>query len=469
MAKVHLEVVAHRGADEYGSRTQILASETHRLGAGRHTLKWQPNETITPGTYVLRLDATDAAGLRLSYREHSPGRSPSTQRAPIVRILDVEAAFARRSYAAGERATLVVATDAERVEIQVLHCGAERVPTSRNDELKGVVMGKPMSMDWSGANGPRPIVIDLGGWPPGVYCARVETDNGRLGFAPFVLRPRRPTARVAIVVATSTWQAYNFYDANLDGFGDSWYVSPASLSIDLTRPYLNRGVPYRFRSYDLAFLHWLTATGKNVDVYADEDLDRFSNASTLRAAYDLIAFPGHTEYVTEKTYELIEGFRDLGGNLLFLSANNFFRCVTASDERLELVGLWRDLGRPESALCGVQYRASDRGQRQAPYVVAGANAAPWAFEGTGLTNGSAFGLYGIEIDSTTEHSPPGSKVLARIPDLFGPGRTAEMTYYETSAGARVFSAGTLNFGGQVALWPETRRLLENVWRHLTSD
>jgi len=57
-------------------------------------------------------------------------------------------------------------------------------------------------------------------------------------------------------------------------------------------------------------------------------------------------------------------------------------------------------------------------------------------------------------------------VLARIPDLFGPGKSAEMTYYEHPSGARVFSAGALNFGGQMLLWPEVTRLVENVWAHL---
>jgi hypothetical protein len=58
------------------------------------------------------------------------------------------------------------------------------------------------------------------------------------------------------------------------------------------------------------------------------------------------------------------------------------------------------------------------------------------------------------------------QVLATIPDLFGPGRSAEMTYYEHASGARVFSAGALNFGGQMLVWPETTRLVENVWAHL---
>ena len=57
-------------------------------------------------------------------------------------------------------------------------------------------------------------------------------------------------------------------------------------------------------------------------------------------------------------------------------------------------------------------------------------------------------------------------MLATIPNLFGPGRTAEMTYYEHASGARVFSAGALDFGGQALLWPQTAQLLENVWQRL---
>ena len=69
--------------------------------------------------------------------------------------------------------------------------------------------------------------------------------------------------------------------------------------------------------------------------------------------------------------------------------------------------------------------------------------APWLFEGTGLENGDTLGEevggFGIEIDQTTPLSPPGTKVLALIPNLFGPGLHAEMAYYETDAGARVWS------------------------------
>ena len=99
----------------------------------------------------------------------------------------------------------------------------------------------------------------------------------------------------------------------------------------------------------------------------------------------------------------------------------------------------------------MQYRANDDGRSQRPFVVRSAATAPWLLAGTGLGDGSTFGQelggYGIEIDQTTPFTPPGTIVLAEIPDLFGPGLTAQMTYYETPQGAKVFAGGAIDFGG----------------------
>jgi hypothetical protein len=129
------------------------------------------------------------------------------------------------------------------------------------------------------------------------------------------------------------------------------------------------------------------------------------------------------------------------------------------------------MGRPEAELLGVQYRANDDGRIQKPFTVRAAATAPWFFAGTGLADGSTFGEtlggYGIEIDQTTPQTPPGTIVLAEVPDLYGPGLTAQMTYYETAAGAKVFAGGTLDFGGSATLWP-VRRMLENLWGRLAT-
>jgi hypothetical protein len=430
-----------------------VSRRTLRLDAGAHTVGWVPSPALPARTYVLRVSAKQ--------------RLKTVTKQAVVRVLGVDAGFTLPSARPGSTAPLLVRSDAQSLSLQLLRCGPETEPTYANNELKGVPVGDPMTLDWSKRqSAPAAVYLPLpADLASGVYAARLTADDGRLGFAPLVVAPTTPAHRVAVVEPTTTWQAYNFYDADGDGWGDTWYARWKTKTIDLRRPHANRGVPYKFRSYELAFHRWLAQRGVGVDVYSDEDIEAFATPDALRAAYDLLVWPGHTEYVTPQLYDLVTGFRDRGGSLLFLSANNFFRRVDRAGRSVTLVDEWRSLGRPEAALLGAQYVAGDRGERHAPFTVTGADVAPWAFEGTGLANGSTFGVYGIEIDSRAAESPPGTIVLATIPNLF-PGKSAEMTYYEHPSGAKVFSAGALNFGGQIALWPQTTQLLENVWRRL---
>ena len=450
-------------------RATVAWESTGRLGPGRHTLIWTPDVATPVGSYVMRLTIAGPAGRRTVLGERRPA-SIASQRAAVVRVLGVEATFLLRSYVPGEPMELRIFADAPSLTLQFLHCGAESEGTDRPDEIKGALVGDPVPLDWTGKrSGPVTISVQTGDWPTGFYAARLTADDGRVGFAPFVLRPRvLGQQRQLVVLPTNTWQAYNFYDADGDGWGDTWYAG-GSPAVDLTRPYRDRGVPPRFKRYDLGFLKWLQWTGKTPDIVADDDLEAFGSGDELRALYDLVVFPGHSEYMTAHAYDVVERYRDLGGRLVFLSANNFFWKVEKADSAIRRMGLWRDQGRPEARLIGVQYRANDDGTRQAPFTVVGADAAPWLFVGTDIVNGSTFGEvvggYGIEIDSRTADSPPGTAVIATVTDLFGPGASGEMTYYETPTGARVFAAGVLDFGGSVTFWP-IRRMLENLWRHM---
>ena len=445
---------------------ETVATKTVRLRAGRRRIGWTVPRQLEPGTYVLRLRATDRRGRTTLY-----GRNPPAERglpAPVLRVLGVDAAFAKRSYRPGERAELLVEADTAKLTVRVFHSGSEHVTTRRNDKMHGTPVSKPIAVAWRRHRLRRHrVVVPVGEWPSGLYYARVTTADGRRGYAPFVVRARVPGGqRVAVILPTHTWQAYNYFDRDRDGWADTWYAGRTD-RIRLDRPYLNRGVPPRFRLYDLPFLRWLHAGQKQPDFYAEDDLEHFSSGRTLRKAYDLVVFPGHSEYVTAHAYDVIEGFRNRGGNLMFLSAHSFFWKVRKHGSRLDRIALWRDKRRPEAALIGTQYLANDDGSLQDGFRVTGADLAPWAFEGTGLTNGSVFGQYGIEIDHTTAQSPPGTIVLARIPDLFGPGRSAEMTYYETAGGARVFSAGVLAFGIRAVRDRAVAGILENVWRRLS--
>ena len=363
----------------------------------------------------------------------------------------VQAAFTKRSYAAGAAATLKLRGTAKILAVQVFRAGS-----GGDGPMQGAAMTASRQIVRPGAS----VSMTIGDWPSGLYYARVETPGAGTWYAPFVLRARRLGARrVAIVLPTNTWQAYNYED------NDSWYLNPSVRSIDLTRPYLDAGVPPHYHGYDRGFIRWLVLHHVQADFLSDDDLDTVGASDLGR--YDLVVFSGHEEYVTKHEFDVVQRYRDLGGNLAFLSANDFFYAVTKHGDQMDGRTRWRDIGRPEASLVGAQYVDWNHDEYpNQPYRVANTTAAPWLFRGTGLHDGSSFGVYGIEIDAVAPSSPAGTKVLARIADEFGPGKSAEMTYYETPKGAKVFSAGVMNFGGS-ALWPQVRTMVANLMAHLS--
>jgi hypothetical protein len=296
---------------------------------------------------------------------------------------------------------------------------------------------------------------------PGVYAAELRA-RGLVSRAPLVVRAAagaRP--RVAVVLPTSTWEAYNLTDGDGDGTGDTWYATRRRESTRLGRPFMGDGMPPRFRRDDLPFLRCLRGAGHRADFLTDEDLERVPGPATLARRYDLIVFPGHHEYVTWHEYHAVRGYRDLGGNLVFLAADNLHWRVVRVGSMLRRKEQWRSIGWPESAVIGVQYRANDHGSRGA-YVVRDTRCAPWLFDGTPLRVGSRFGWSGVEIDATTASSPRGVCVVAEIPRLVG-RRTAQMTYYEVPGGAKVFAAGAFTLPGRSRVM---RTLLDNLWTRL---
>ena len=461
-ATVQLEIVATNMVSAGHGGTTVVWRTARRFEAGRRSLTWRPATSTQPRTYIARLSVGDKV-----YGAYGPN---GRQNAPVVRVQGVDAAFTRRSYAPGQTAEVRLATDARQLSLQVFAYQSPGRPSEQDVKTSGVAKTGPIRVDWSAhRDGPALLrVVRAGDWPSGLYFLRATAADGRVGYAPFIVRPRRlGTHRVAVVLSTNTWAAYNFADADGDGWGDSWYVTARHSSIDLGRPFLDFGVPFRFHDWDLEFVAWLNRTGKSVDVLSDDDLDTLSNGDELARQYDLVVFPGHEEYVTSHEYDVIQRYRDDGGNLAYLAANNLYRRVDRVGQTLVRRATWRQLGRPESSVVGVQYVGSDQGQRQDAYRVTGGASAPWAFAGTGLADGDRFGRYGIEIDARTAASPSGIQVLARIPDLLGAGRSAEMTYYETPAAAKVFAAGALNFAASLGD-PIVERLLANVWARLSA-
>jgi hypothetical protein len=386
--------------------------------------------------------------------------SARTERTPPL-----TAAFGATSYVPGQRAEITLQTRFRRLELQIIRAGAERGWSS-----VGRPWGPPRELTLPLGSVHR-LFVRPGAWQSGLYFARFTAPGGRaVAFAPFVLRAAAPGRnRVAIVVPTYTWQAYNFFDANGDGRPDSWYGDRRRNSVTLVRPFRGSGKPPHYRTDQRGFIRFLVHTGKQADYLTDEDLERVTSGDSLAQAYDLVIFSGHEEYVTTHIYDVVQRYRDLGGNLAFLSADNFFRRVVRTRNRIRRDALWRDLGRPEAGLVGVQYSGNDRGGHAAPYVVVNPGAAPWLFSGLQDTVGSALSpaRYGIEFDATTTASPPGTAVVAEVNSQLRGGQIkGQMSYYETAGGARVFAAGTLSFAGSDN--PAGGVLFQNIWSHLST-
>src|SRR3954466_8199216 len=110
---------------EGAAAPRLVVRRTEQLAAGTHALRWQPRETLTPRTYMLRLDAVDDQGGRSTVGTLGPG-DPS---AHVVRVLGLDAGFTRPSYEPGARATLVVSTDERAFTLQLFRAGPETTPS----------------------------------------------------------------------------------------------------------------------------------------------------------------------------------------------------------------------------------------------------------------------------------------------------------------------------------------------------
>ena len=169
--------------------------------------------------------------------------------------------------------------------MRVFHSGPEQVVTYADNQMAGIEIDQaPVQVDMSRyRDRPRSVLFRIPAVPSGLYYVQFGSADGRVGYAPFVVRPAQlgATGRVLVVLPTNTWQAYNFQDVDGNGYGDTWYAGPPNLTVDLSRTYIARGVPPRFYRYDLPFLHWLYWSGKSAEFISDSDFDQIASGDEL--------------------------------------------------------------------------------------------------------------------------------------------------------------------------------------------
>lgn len=284
----------------------------------------------------------------------------------------------------------------------------------------------------------------------GLYFLHVTTESGDFTSAPFVVAPSAPTARMAVMLGTNTWNSYNEFG------GRSNYLNPTTLPnrpavntrqdtkryqtdvnhsdwkhadddyapLSFERPEPFNTIPADVEAEDTMpgfiesslvaaewrALAWLEREGFGHDVYADKQLH---DGELDLDGYRVLLISGHPEYWSREMIARLETWLEGGGRLLSLGGNSL-NCeieypTSTSMRHLTFLGdggnslgmtnpdnpnrpldsrLHRTLGRSEAAILGIATTIEGFGTG-APYAVL--DASHWAFEGTGLGQGATFG------------------------------------------------------------------------------
>lgn len=324
-------------------------------------------------------------------------------------------------------------------------------------------------------------------WTTGIYLAKLTNAQNYQSYIVFTVRDDNRVADFIYQQPVNTYQAYNNYPNN--GTGKSLYDFNSSstltaygtqraVKVSFNRPYGGAGGPDgggQFAGdeyWERYFISWAERVG--YDISYTTDVDTHVNGARLLSFKGYLSV-GHNEYWSKEMFDAVEAARNGGVNLAFFGANTIYWkvryepssanvpnrvLVTFKSQALDPVtdpalktDLWRNLGRAEQQLVGVQYTIDGDFSATQNYIIKNSN--HWVWANTGFTDGSVVpGLLGYEVD----------RLYSQFPAPVGQGYTtlAESTYvattlnppiseisqssiYQANSGAWVFAAGTMSW------------------------
>ena len=253
----------------------------------------------------------------------------------------------------------------------------------------------------------------------GVYAARLRAGDAEEHVV-FFLRPKEPSAPIAMLMPTCSYLAYanerigldtgmaqvlssqvtvihewdlelrqrpeygvSCYDSHRDGAGVCYSTR--------LRPILNMRpkhrmaptvVPWQFPA-DLSVIYWLETMGYDYDVITDEDLHQEGLACL--EPYNVVVNATHAEYYSERMMDATEDYLASGGRLMYLSGNGYYWVVSFRTGDMDVMEVRRlDMGtRAWAAEPGEHYMVSN-GERGGLWR--GRGRAPQKILGTGFTS-----------------------------------------------------------------------------------
>lgn len=270
-----------------------------------------------------------------------------------------------------------------------------------------------------------------------------------------------------------------------------------ALKVSFDRPYEGWG-DGQFFAWEIFQVQWLERNGYDVAYATNIDVHR--RGAKLLKRYKGFLSVGHDEYWTDRMVDSVEAARDSGVDLAFFGSNAAYWQVrlernAAGRRNRTLVCYknraldpearpafetirWRDLGRPEQALIGVQYVANNEWAFNTDFVVTDSD--NWVYANTGFQTGDTVaGIVGYEVDlfDPNEPAPTGTdRALLSASPYTGRDGTevvSNASIYRAPSGAWVFATGTMSWswalGRDGFIDDRIGTTTENVLRRFLTD
>jgi hypothetical protein len=309
-------------------------------------------------------------------------------------------------------------------------------------------------------------VLSVGAdWTSGYYLVEAEATSGsaagHVGTTYVIVRQSDDAqpSQILVQVPVNTWEAYNSWG------GNSLYTVPRAYRVSFDRPFDAEATSPLW--WEIQLVRFLEREG--YDVSYQTDLDTNNDVSTL-VRHRLVIVAGHDEYWTLAMRDGFDNALAEGTNLAFTGSNDAFWNIRYEDggrtiltykstydpnpDPTQKTAMFREIGRPECLLEGVQHADIRILDHPLDYTVTAAGASdPW-LAGTGLAAGDRIvGVVGREHDSQAPYPGcvhPGQIVLFHYesPDDL----PADAVKYTAPSGARVFASGAQEFSWALDGW-----------------
>lgn len=285
----------------------------------------------------------------------------------------------RVSARAGESFTVHAASQHAPCRLEIARVGVDRDVVMAIDGIEVGDHPTPDDADARGCDWPVAVRVEVGDWPTGYYDLILTDARGAIWHHFICIKPSGATAKILLVLATNTYNAYNYWGGasaycDVEGLMSGAKPLPVAMEgaigvLSTQRPFPQpivaspddaprlvnmraRGfreepwasdtewrkrvspTPYDgsagfLNKWEHKFVAWAEQQGIVLDFATDRDLELEDG---LLDGYAAVTVVGHSEYWSGGQRDAIERYVDGGGNLAVFSGNTAFWKVRFEDE-----------------------------------------------------------------------------------------------------------------------------------------